>query len=239
MSRWQLRWTYRPSCAFVCPSSTTNMGTNFSVSPTSGVAPLSVRFTSSAPQGDAIGNTVNFGDGTSGKLGFVPVCSSCNALGIVSHTYTSPGIYTATLTSGTCACPAGGVCNCPNMQIIGTATVTVNSASTASDIQQLNAPGNVSLSPGGIAEIRNDSFYFALQSLSSSSATIQITPVGCWNSFPSDAPPQVRCMIAVALIPPQTLSVGQTYRAANYSITLTQISNATATFSVSTSSAVQ
>jgi hypothetical protein len=104
--------------------------------------------------------------------------------------------------------------------------------STASSIQQLNAPGSVSLRQGGIAEIRNKSFYFILQSLSSSSATIQITPVGCWNSFPSDTPPRVRCMIATVLIPPQILSVGQTYRVANYGITLTQINNAIATFSV-------
>jgi hypothetical protein len=228
-----------PDCTFICPNSTTSMSTNFYASPVSGAAPLSVQFTSSAPQGGTIGNTVNFGDGTSGKFGFVPVCSSCNALGTVSHTYVSPGVYTATLTGGACACPAGGICNCPNMQILGTATVTVNSANAASNIQQLNASGSVSLRQGGIAEIRNESFYFTLQSLSSSSATIQITPVGCWNSFPSDTPPRVRCMIATVPIPPQTISVGQTYSAANYGITLTQISNAIATFSVNASSTVQ
>jgi PKD repeat protein len=221
------------------PTKPTKTGTNFSASPTSGAAPLSVQFTSSAPQGGTIGKTVNFGDGTSGNLGFVPVCSSCNALGIVSHTYVSPGVYTATLTGGACACPAGGICNCPNMQILGTATVTANSARTVSTIQQLNAPESISLQQGGIAEIRNENFYFTLQDLSSSSATIQITPVGCWNSFPSDPPPKVRCMIATVPIPPQTLSVGQTYRAANYGITLTQISNAIATFSVTMFSTVQ
>jgi hypothetical protein len=125
------------------------------------------------------------------------------------------------------------------MQILGTARVTVNSASTAPNIQQLNAPGSVSLQQDGIAEIRNKSFYFTLQSISSSLATVQITPVGCWNSFPSDTPPQIRCMIAVMPIPPQTLSVSQTYSATNYGITLTQISNGTATFSVNASSAVQ
>jgi hypothetical protein len=111
------------------------------------------------------------------------------------------------------------------------------SASTAPNIQQLNAPGSVSLQQGGIAEIRNESFYFTLQSLSSSSATIQLTPVGCWNSFPSDPPPQIRCMIATVLIPPQMLSAGQTYRAAHYGITLMQISNGTAAFAVSASPA--
>ncbi len=231
-----------PNCAFVCPSSTStkSVSTIFSASPTSGVAPLSVQFTSSAPQGSAIGNAVNFGDGVSGNLGFAPVCSNCNALGIVSHTYGSPGTYTATLTSGTCACPAGGVCNCPNMQILGTATVTVNSAGAASGIQQLNAPEGVSLRQGDIAEVRNESFYFTLQSLSSSSATIQVTQVGCWNSFPSDTPPQVRCMIATVPIPPLTFSVGETL-GVGYpnSITLVQVSNATATFSVNASSTAQ
>jgi len=205
---------------------------NFSASPTYGASPLTVQFTASAPQGTGIGSAVQFGDGTSGNLGFVPTCSSCNAMGTVSHTYTSAGTYTASLTGGTCTCPANGICNCPNMPILGSATVTVTSG-TSSNIQQLNAPGSVSLSPGGIAEIRNESFYFTLSGLTASTATIQITPVGCWNSFPSDTPPQIRCMIAVVPIPPQTLSIGQTYGASNYAITLTQITNGTATFSVS------
>ena len=100
-------------------------------------------------------------------------------------------------------------------------------------IQQLNAPGSVSLQQGSIAEVRNESFYFTLQSLSPSSATIQVTQVGCWNSFPSDPPPQVRCMIAVMPIPPQTISVGQTYSTARYGVTLTRVSDGTAAFSVS------
>jgi hypothetical protein len=122
----------------------------------------------------------------------------------------------------------------PNCTFVCPSSTT--STSTTPNIQQLNAPGNVLLQQGGIAEIRNKSFYFTLQSLSSSLATIQITPVGCWNSFPSDSPPQIRCMIATVLIPPQTLYVGQTYSAANYGVTLTQISNGTATFLVSASS---
>jgi hypothetical protein len=112
-------------------------------------------------------------------------------------------------------------------------------AYTSTNIQQLNAPGSVSLQQDAIAEIRNKNFYFTLQDLSLSSATIQITPVGCWNSFPSDPPPQIRCMLALVPIPPQTLSVGQTYNGTNYDITLTHISNTTATFSMSVSSVVQ
>jgi hypothetical protein len=96
----------------------------------------------------------------------------------------------------------------------------------------LDAPESVTLSPGGIAEIRNENAYFSLESTTSSSATIQITPVGCWNSFPSDPIPRIRCMLAVIPIPRQTLVVGQTYEGANYSITLTQLNSDTATFSV-------
>ncbi len=217
----------------------TTTGTNFSASPTSGAAPLTVQFTSSVSQGSSIGSTVNFGDGTSGTLAYVPVCSSCNAMGTVSHTYASSGTYTATLTGGACSCPLDGICNCPNIQILGTAVVTVGSTTVAPSIQQLNAPGTVTLAPGGIAEIRNESMYFTLQGLSAYSATIQITPVGCWNSFPSDTPPAMRCMIAIMPIPSQTLSAGQTYTAANYRITLTQIGNGTAMFSVSASSVLQ
>jgi hypothetical protein len=116
-----------------------------------------------------------------------------------------------------------------------TATSTVNSGGTIPDIQQLNAPGDVSLQQGDVAEIRNESFYFTLQSLSSVSATIQITPVGCWNSFPSDGPSRIHCMLAPVAIPLQTLSVGQTYSTPNYGITLLRSSNTTATFSVSAS----
>jgi hypothetical protein len=61
-----------------------------------------------------------------------------------------------------------------------------------------------------------------------------VTPVGCWNSFPSDTPPQIRCMIAVMPIAPQTLSVGGHYSSGTYSITLTGIAGGEATFSVGT-----
>ncbi|MDR3582233.1 MAG: peptidoglycan-binding protein [Candidatus Pacebacteria bacterium] len=212
---------------------------SFSANPQSGITPLTVQFTSTAPQGSDVGNAVDFGDGATGTLGFVPVCSSCNAMGIVSHTYTATGTYAATLTSGVCNCPANGICGCPNIRILATTTVAVGSATgttgtATSSIRQLNAPGVVTLSPGGIAEIRNEGAYFTLQTIASSSATIQITPVGCWNWFPSDPPSKIVCMIALVPIPPQTLTLGQTYSGTNYSITLTQLGDSTATFSVNT-----
>ncbi len=91
---------------------------------------------------------------------------------------------------------------------------------------------SISLATGGIAEIRNANFYFTLASVTALNATINITPVGCWNSFPSDPTPGIRCMIAVVPTPPQTLSVGQKYAFGNYNITLTNITNGTATFSI-------
>ena len=83
----------------------TSTALSFSANPQFGSAPLTVQFIESAPQGTTLGNAVNFGDGTTGNLGFVPVCSNCNAEGVVSHTYAATGTYNATLTSGNCSCP--------------------------------------------------------------------------------------------------------------------------------------
>lgn len=126
------------------------------------------------------------------------------------------------------ACLSGsgsGVYNGPT----GTTTATT----TQSGIAQIEAPANVSLMLGGIAEVRNENMYFTLKDLTSDSATIQTMGVGCWNWFPSDPPPAVRCMIAIMPIAPQTLTVGQTYTAGtSYSITLTNIATSSATFFV-------
>jgi len=200
------------------------------------------------PYGSAIGGqgkpncwSYYFGfDGT----GTVDIASKSGMSGVPD--YLIHFIVSANTSTQPQACPAIAK-ECPDGSYVGptgpnctfVCPSSTTSTSTASSIQQLNAPGSVSLQQCSIAEIRNKSFYFTLQGLSSSSATIQITPVGCWNSFPSDTPPQVRCMIAAVLIPPQMLSVGQTYSAANYSVMLTQISNGTATFSVNVPSVVQ
>ena len=130
--------------------------------------------------------------------------------------------------------PANGVCNCPAILILATTTVVVGpaNATTTSSIQQLNAAGSVTVSPGGIAELRNKSTYFTLENITPTSATIQITPVGCWNSFPSDPAPKIVCIDRARPDPAQALTVGQTYSTANYSITLTQLASSTATFAV-------
>lgn len=205
----------------------------FSANPDSGMAPLTVRFSSSAPQGESVGTSVNFGDGTSGILAHVPVCSNCNALATVSHTYSSAGVFTATLMND--SCPPGAQCFVGPLPV-ATTTITVSATSTdASNIQEVNAPASVTLSSGAIAEVRNLHFYFTLQSVTATTATIQPTAVGCWNSFPSDPVPQIVCMIAVMPIAPQTLSIGQSYAPAQYRVTLTSIENGSATFSIAAS----
>jgi PKD repeat protein len=221
-------------------SPTQSKSLSFTASPNSGSAPLTVQFIETAPQGSMIGNMVNFGDGTTGTMASAPVCSSCNITATVWHTYAQSGTYTAMLSnisaqsSGNCACPTNLPCTCPGTSNLATATVTVTGSgtTTTSSDQRINAPGNVTLQQGWIAEVRNEGYYFTLTSLSSSTATIQVTPVGCWNWFPSDTPPQMRCMIAIMPIAPITLMVGQTALDGR-SITLTQINGINATFSVS------
>jgi peptidoglycan hydrolase-like protein with peptidoglycan-binding domain len=206
---------------------------SLSASPLAGPAPLAVQFSARAPAGVALGSLIEFGDGATSTLAYAPTCAGCPTLATASHTYAAPGSYTASLMSGTCACPAGGVCNCPMISVLATTSVRVGPVAAATaNIQQVNAPGSVTLAPGGIAEVRNESFYFTLESASASAATIELTPVGCWNSFPSDPPPQILCMIAVVPIPPQTLAVGGSYSAADYSITLTSLAGGQATFTL-------
>jgi hypothetical protein len=119
-------------------------------------------------------------------------------------------------------------------QILATTTVTVGpvSGGTTTNIQDTNAPTSVTLSTGGIAQVRNRSYYFTLVNVTPSSATIQPTQVGCWNSFPSDTTPVAHCMIAIQPIAPQTLTIGQSYQSGNFNITLTSISYGQATFSI-------
>jgi len=99
-----------PNCAFVCPISTTNHGhENFSASPASGTAPLSVQFTSSAPQGSTIGNAVNFGDGASEISASFRYVRAVTRSAPLRNTYASAGIYTGDApTEKNWLAPSGG-----------------------------------------------------------------------------------------------------------------------------------
>ena len=101
--------------------------TTLSATPTSGKAPLAVKFTAT-PGGNLYGSlySIDFGDGTSGSLKF-PVClttgSTCSAT--ATHTYTKAGTYKSTLRKviGVKEVFTGDT----NIyETIGTATVTVN-----------------------------------------------------------------------------------------------------------------
>jgi hypothetical protein len=85
---------------------------SFSASPTSGRAPFIVTFTA------LVGGSIDFGDGSSGTM------VNNDAAYVASHTYTSPGTYTAQLdTSPTC--PANAMCAPLALPPV---TVTVGSA---------------------------------------------------------------------------------------------------------------
>ena len=217
---------------------------SFTADPQSGVAPLNVTFTASAPLTSGSSTlSVDFGDTSTNTLMAPGSCIAVTAIvggqsGIrcsasTSHLYTATGTYTARLMQDTC--PAGAQCLVGPLTV-ATTTITVNArtatTSSSSASVRLNAPGSVTIAQGGIAEIRNKNIYFTLTNLTATSTTIQVVPVGCWNSFPSDIPPQIVCMIFAVPIPPQTLTVGQAYRSGNTSITLTKIKNDTATFFV-------
>ena len=64
---------------------------DFVANTTSGVAPLVVRFRAINVSGQALTGTFDFGDGTTGTVGA--------GNGRISHTYSTPGTYTVTLTA--------------------------------------------------------------------------------------------------------------------------------------------
>jgi PKD repeat protein len=106
---------------------------NFTASPTYGQAPLQVSF-SVDPSYYFSGYSVSFGDGAQGTIECWATMASSNYGGTysaypapssgcgTSHTYTSPGTYTATLARDICRNAVG--CMAP-VQIVGTVTITV------------------------------------------------------------------------------------------------------------------
>ncbi len=235
-------------CGIGGPSSSAPSVFSFTADPQSGTAPVSVTFTASAPITSGSSTfVVDFGDKSAAAPMTPGSCIAITAIvggqgGIrcstsVAHTYTAAQTYTARLMHDTC--PAGAQCFV-GPQTVATTVITVTSSTTTTspDIVRLNAPATVMLARGGIAEIRNKNAYFTVTELTATTTTIQVTPVGCWNWFPSDTKPsQILCMIMIMPIAPVTLTVGQSYHADNYTITLTAIENNKATFSVTTSRA--
>ncbi|MEK7509778.1 MAG: PKD domain-containing protein [Patescibacteria group bacterium] len=102
-----------------------------SASPTSGTAPLAVRFTASTG-----GNIIDFGDGTTATMPPPPPCYGCAqpTSWTQVHTYSAAGTYTAQLIRsdpGGCGATTDPRClGAPaSRQIIGTATITVTGTS--------------------------------------------------------------------------------------------------------------
>lgn len=234
-------------CAMMMPapetvaSATVTVGTGasasvpFSASPTFGSAPLAVSFSTMISGFGTQGRyTIDFGDGSSETpTSCNAPADACIAPGINTHTYAKSGIYTAKLLYVTNPCPAGAQCFvAPITKTLSEVKISVGDVSNGQTIQKITAPENVTLATEGIAEVRNQSYYFTLKSLTASSATIEITRVGCWNSFPSDPKPKVICMIAIMPTPPVTLTIGQTNSDSNYPVTLTGIHADSATFAV-------
>lgn len=113
---------------------------NLSATPTSGAAPLEVRFAVKSSL-TAPHTAIIFGDDQATELGINAAGDEgCNAAGndsvcSVTHTYSSAGVYTAKLLKNYCT----GACDFSANQVVGTATVTVtggNSTQASASIDQ-------------------------------------------------------------------------------------------------------
>ena len=110
-----------------CVSDSTSTAT-FSASPTYGAAPLAVQFTATNLDTASNTYTLDYGDGSQISIGGCGNNAPCFNYHKGSHTYTSAGTYTATLTKQpTYSCPPGGYCPMlyPAPVTVGTATITV------------------------------------------------------------------------------------------------------------------
>jgi uncharacterized protein YjdB len=161
----------------------------FSASPTSGGAPLTVMFYSN----DVQGGTVNFGDGTSSaqlecdsvSAANSSVSSACPRT-FTPHTYTAPGIYTATLQAfPQCAVYVGQTdfSNCSPVTIgkISKITITVTGG-TVQPLTVVSPNGGEQWKRGTVQKIQW-SVLSSVSSASMSSVNVYLRPwVACLYS---------------------------------------------------------
>ena len=121
---------------------------SLNASPASGTHPLNVTFTTTVTQGDPNTYTVSFGDGSAnGALSIRPSGILCTvnppcqaAIASTSHTYTSPGNYTASLINS-----AGASVATANITVSGPATPVSQSDKARVPLPVPRAPGVVTL----------------------------------------------------------------------------------------------
>ena len=122
---------------------------SFTASPTSGAAPLAVKFNI---QGSFSVYGIDFGDGET--INGAIMDADCSVAGRCTgtHTYTSPGTYTAKLLRTTYACQTSSYPStpgCPTQTTIGTVTITVTNAPPLPPISVTSAV-NVGPAGGGV-----------------------------------------------------------------------------------------
>ena len=101
---------------------------NFTATPRSGNAPLSVSFSARAVDSSAT-YSVEFGDGNEGSFTLSELANSTVNNLLANHTYSTPGTYTAKLMKY--SCPAGGSISCAQvMQTVSQLTITVGQGTT-------------------------------------------------------------------------------------------------------------
>ena len=140
------------------PSGGSTVDVSFSATPSTGTAPFAVAFSSSGVDLGTGQYIIDYGDSaTSGSL--QSYCSTSTDCSLSAHhTYTSAGVYTASL-SPYIACQWSTPRCMLATQLFGTATITVGSASAPST---LVIPGFATLAPGASASAKGAYFTYTL-----------------------------------------------------------------------------
>lgn len=140
------------------PSGGSTVDVSFSATPSTGTAPLAVAFSSSGVDLGTGQYIIDYGDSaTSGALqSYCSTSTDCSLS--ANHTYTSAGVYTASL-SPYIACQWSTPRCLIASQLFGTATITVGALAAPST---LIIPGSVTLAPGGSASAKGAYFTYTL-----------------------------------------------------------------------------